>query len=151
VAPLLKFTVLRLALFLLALVTMRWLGASPLLAVVLAAVVSMLLSYVLLRGPREELAGVIEQRVAGRLGRSDQPDGSDGAAAGGRTAGARARAQDTAIEDAAADAAHRDQASGARSSPQHVADQHSSDQHSSDQHTSDQHDSRQHGAADAEQ
>jgi hypothetical protein len=93
VLPLLKYTVLRLGLFVLALVTLRVLGAGVLLAVVLAALASMLASYVLLRGPREELTAVIEQRVAGRL---------------------RRRGQDDAAEDAAADSARSAQQSAQR-------------------------------------
>lgn len=102
--PFLKFSVLRLALFLVALVTFSWLGAGMLLAVVLAAVVSALLSYVLLRGPREELAGTIQARVERRLG------------AGGAkpSAASRRRAEDDAVEDAAADAALARQDEAAR-------------------------------------
>ncbi|WP_158221017.1 DUF4229 domain-containing protein [Kineosporia sp. R_H_3] len=102
--PFLKFSVLRLALFLVALVTFSWLGAEMLLAVVLAAVVSALLSYVLLRGPREELAGTIQDRVQRRL------------EAGGAkpSAGSRRRAEDDAVEDAAADAALARQDEAAR-------------------------------------
>jgi hypothetical protein len=65
VAPLLKYTVLRLGLF----------------VVALAALASMLLSYVLLRGPREELAGVIEQRVSARLQRRAAEDAIEDVAA----------------------------------------------------------------------
>ena len=94
--PFLKFTVMRLALFLVALVTIYWLSHSVVAAVFLGAIVSALLSYVLLRGPRDELAGALQSKVQQRL------------AAGERrareSAGARRRAQDDAIEDAAADA-----------------------------------------------
>lgn len=96
-SPLLKYSVLRLALFVVALVTFRALGARGILAIVLAAVVSMLLSYVLLRGPRDELSGAIEKRVSERLDRAG--------GAGPASAAARRRAEDDAIEDAAADAA----------------------------------------------
>jgi hypothetical protein len=67
VLPFLKYTVLRLALFVLALGGLALLGAGPLLAVVGAAVISLLLSYLLLRGPREELSRAIAGRVQGRL------------------------------------------------------------------------------------
>lgn len=94
-APLVKFTVLRLGLFVAVLAVLAWLGAGFVLAVVLAALVSMLLSYVLLRGPRDELAGMIAQRVAARTG---------GAAP--RTAAGRRRVEDEAIEDDLADRLH---------------------------------------------
>jgi len=109
VSSLLKYTVLRLALFLVALVTFRVLGARGILAVVLAAFVSMLLSYVLLRGPRDELSGVIDKRVSARL---DRADGS-----GPTSAAARRRAEDDAIEDAAADAAREREADGRAQTP----------------------------------
>ncbi len=95
--PFLKYTVLRLGLFLVALVTISMLGADPLLAVLLAALVSMLLSYVLLRGPRDELAGVIQDRVARRTGAAG-PEGT-GQAGGRPSAAARLRAEDELIED----------------------------------------------------
>ncbi len=65
--PVVKYTVLRLALFVGPLAALVWLGASPLLALVLAAVVSALLSYLLLRGPREELSAQIARTIARRL------------------------------------------------------------------------------------
>jgi hypothetical protein len=95
VSPLLKYSVLRLALFVVSLVTFRALGARGILSVVLAAFVSMLLSYVLLRGPRDELTGAIERRVSDRLERAG--------GAGPVSAAARRRAEDDAIEAAAAD------------------------------------------------
>ena len=94
--PFLKFTVLRLALFLVALVTVYWLSESVVAAVFLGAVISALLSYVLLRGPRDELAGALQSRVQQRLAAGEQR--------ARETAAGRRRAQDDAIEDAAADA-----------------------------------------------
>ncbi|MBI4941584.1 MAG: DUF4229 domain-containing protein [Actinobacteria bacterium] len=102
--PFLKFTVLRLALFLVALVTFSWLGAGTLLAVALAAVVSALLSYVLLRGPREELASTVHDRIQRRLEAGEARS----------SAGSRRRAEDDAVEDAAADAALARQDEAAR-------------------------------------
>lgn len=61
--PLLKFTVMRLALFVAALGLLIVLGASRLGALLGAAVISFLLSYVLLRGPRQQLAEQIAARV----------------------------------------------------------------------------------------
>jgi Protein of unknown function (DUF4229) len=86
--PLLKYSVMRLALFVAVLGILAVLGAGPLLAVIGAALVSMLLSYVLLRGTRDELATTIADRVQRRT--------ED------RVAGVVD--EDTAIEDAAADA-----------------------------------------------
>ena len=94
--PFLKFTVMRLALFLVALVTIYWLSHSVVAAVFLGAIVSALLSYVLLRGPRDELAGALQSKVQQRLAAGEQR--------ARESAGARRRAQDDAIEDAAADA-----------------------------------------------
>ena len=74
VAPLLKFTVLRLALFVAALAALALTGARGWLLLLLAAVVSLALSYVLLRGPRAELAAAIEQRTARRLSSDEQAE-----------------------------------------------------------------------------
>jgi hypothetical protein len=63
VAPFLKYTVLRLVLFVAALAVFALLGARGLLAVLLAAVASVALSLVLLRGPREELSRAIAERA----------------------------------------------------------------------------------------
>lgn len=101
-APFLKFTVLRLALFLVALLTISWLGAGPLLAAVLAALVSMMLSYVLLRGPRDEMAAAVQDRIAGRLANGAEQQAP-------RTAGGRRRAEDDALEDDAVERIARQQ------------------------------------------
>jgi hypothetical protein len=67
--PVLKYTVMRLALFVVALAVLSLLGAGRLTAVVLAALVSALVSYLLLRGPRDAVGQVIAERVEHRLDR----------------------------------------------------------------------------------
>lgn len=84
---LLKYTVLRLGLFVAMLGAFSFLGFGPVVALALAAVVSLLLSYVLLRGPRDALARAVadraEQRAAGErrppgvLGLDDDADTED--------------------------------------------------------------------------
>ena len=71
-SPLLKFTVLRLALFVAALGVLYVIGARDWLLLLLAAFVSLALSYVLLRSPREELAASIEQRAGQRAAERQQ-------------------------------------------------------------------------------
>ena len=66
-APLLKYTVFRLALFVAALALLAALGAGLIVAVVGAALISMLLSYLFLKRPREELARLIQDRTEKRL------------------------------------------------------------------------------------
>jgi hypothetical protein len=73
VSPLLKFTVLRLALFVATLAVLYVIGARDWLLLLLAAVVSLALSYVLLRAPREELAATIEQRAQQRAANRERP------------------------------------------------------------------------------
>jgi hypothetical protein len=65
--PLLKYSVMRLALFVASMGLLYLLQIRGLLNIVLAAVISLLLSYLLLRRPREELTQQIADRVAGRL------------------------------------------------------------------------------------
>lgn len=66
--PLLKYSVLRLALFVAAMGLLSLVGIRALLPnLLLAGVVSLLLSYLLLRRPREELSRQIADRVSGRL------------------------------------------------------------------------------------
>lgn len=74
--PFLKYTVLRLGLFVVCLVLLRLAGAGGLLLLVLAAGVSMALSFLLLRRPREELAAVVHTRVQRRVAQR-QPPGAD--------------------------------------------------------------------------
>lgn len=61
--PFLKYTVLRLALFVAALGVLAVVGARGWLLVLLAAVTSMVLSFLLLGGPRDELTEVIARRA----------------------------------------------------------------------------------------
>ena len=95
----LRYTVLRIALFVAALAVLALLGASQLTALVGAAVVSLLLSYVLLRGPRDAAALAIAERTRARL------DARNGTAADGQAPdGGRRRSridEDAAAEDAA--------------------------------------------------
>jgi hypothetical protein len=91
VVPLLKFTVLRLTLFVGPLLLLAALGAHPLVAIGGAAVISILLSYVLLRGPRQALSEEIAARVD-RRATMHRPTEAD---------------EDAAIEDAADDEARR--------------------------------------------
>jgi hypothetical protein len=69
-----RYTVLRLGLFVAALALFGLLGARGLLLVVLAAFASLALSYVMLRGPREELSQTISGRMEGprRRGRVER-------------------------------------------------------------------------------
>ncbi len=91
-----KYTLLRLGLFAAALVVLALLGAGGWLLVLLAAVTSLALSLVLLRGPREEVSVALARRAE--------------ASAQRRRARAERRGdQDAAIEDAAVDAARDDQ------------------------------------------
>jgi hypothetical protein len=80
VVPLLKYTVLRLALFVAALAALAWFGAGPLVAVIGAGVVSMLVSYLLLRGPREDLSRQVSEVIDRRLSRNGHVPSADTAA-----------------------------------------------------------------------
>lgn len=96
--PVAKYTLARLALFVAALAVVALAGAPPLVALALAAVVSALLSYVLLRPLRDQVTGQIAQRVQGRLPAED------------RTRLERRLDEDAAIEDAADDEARQQSA-----------------------------------------
>lgn len=87
------YSLLRLALFVLALVVFVGLGTGWLLGVVLAALAAALLSYVLLRGYRDRAALWLQRRAEAR---GDRPRLSRRATA------------DAADEDAEVDAAERD-------------------------------------------
>ena len=65
-SPYLKYTVLRLGVFVVVLLVLIQLGAHSWLALGLAAVVSVLLSLVLLRRQREEMAADIQRRIDAR-------------------------------------------------------------------------------------
>jgi hypothetical protein len=113
VTAVLRYTLLRLALFVAVLAVLSLAGASELTAVIGAAVVSVLLSYVLLRGPRETAARAIAERTQARLeARSaareaagpEQPGSERAAAAPGQERRHRPRLQDdAAAEDARLD------------------------------------------------
>ncbi len=88
----LRYSVLRIAIFIASLVVLSLLGVrESVLMFVLAALISLILSYLLLGGPRDQLAQELASRVEGRVKR--------------RHAGA-----DEAAEDAAVEAAERDSA-----------------------------------------
>jgi Protein of unknown function (DUF4229) len=92
VVALMKYSVLRLALFVAILGLLGVLGAGPMIAIIGAALSSMMLSYIFLRGPRDEVTAEIAERVKQRSARR----------------GPTATQLDEAIEDAAADAADAD-------------------------------------------
>ena len=92
--PFLKYTLLRVALFAAVFGLLLLFRAGVVVAVIGAALVSMMLAYVLLRGPRDQVALRIEEHASHRIEAARQ------------RAGARA-AEDAALEDAADDAARR--------------------------------------------
>ena len=77
---LLKFSVLRLAVFVASLGLLYLIGVRGLLLPVIAAAVSLVLSYILLRRQREELATALEQHVRNRTA-NRHPTGADADAA----------------------------------------------------------------------
>ena len=91
--PVLRYTVLRLALFVASLGVLALVGARGLLLLVLAAGVSFALSYILLWRARNDVSRVISDRMAARL------------EGGSRSGFARRLREDTEVEDAAVDAA----------------------------------------------
>lgn len=101
VLPLLKYSVMRLALFVAAMGLLYVIGVKALLPNLLTAgVISLLLSYVLLRRPREELSQQIAGRVEARLKDPER----------------RSRvAEDAEIEDAAVDEITADRSTADRS------------------------------------
>lgn len=102
----LTYSLLRLALFAVALVVFVGLGTGYLLGVVLAALAAALLSYALLRGYRDRAALWLQQRAEAR---GDRPRLSRRAAA------------DAAEEDAEVDAAEVDAAEREDGAPGRVA------------------------------
>jgi len=82
VSEALVYTLQRLALFVITLFVLALLGAEPILAVVLAGVISMGLSYVLLRKQRDALAVRIAERVEARAAAraAGEPTDADSAA-----------------------------------------------------------------------
>lgn len=81
-----RYSVYRMALFAVTVVVLYLLGADGLLLLALSLLISLGLAYVLLRGPREEVARVMAERAGRRL-----PPGPD----------ADAQAEDAAIDRAA--------------------------------------------------
>ncbi len=71
--PLLRYSMARLALFVVSLGLLVWAGAGQLWAIIGAAVISMLVSYVLLRGLRDQVALQVADRVARRTGQRPGP------------------------------------------------------------------------------
>ncbi|MFF1530618.1 DUF4229 domain-containing protein [Cellulomonas sp. NPDC058312] len=88
--PVVTYSLLRLALFVVCLVALVLAGTGYLFGVIGAAVLAALLSYLLLQGPRVRAAEWLQARAAAR---GDRPRLS------------RSAAQDAAAEDAAVDAA----------------------------------------------
>ena len=82
-----KYTLFRLAIFVGTLGLLAWAGASALLALGLAAVISALLSYLLLRPLRDQVAANLAARTERRLARGE----------------ALSAGKDAQIEDAAID------------------------------------------------
>jgi len=68
-----RYTVLRLGIFALCLVLFNALGAKSWLGLLLAAVVSVLVSLLLLRRQREEMAAVLQRRIDGRIDQARGP------------------------------------------------------------------------------
>lgn len=96
----LRYSVLRLALFGVALVGLLWLGMNPWLSPLLAAFVAWGLSYVLLPGPRDAAAIEIAERANARRERR------------GRTELTGRAREDADLEDAADEAARAAQGEG---------------------------------------
>lgn len=89
----LRYSVLRLALFAAVLLVLLWLGMNPWLSPLLAAFAAWGLSYVLLPGPRDAAAVQIAERAAARRARQ------------GRTELTGRAREDADLEDAADEAA----------------------------------------------
>lgn len=117
-----NYSLMRVALFGLALVLLWWAGMGSWLLVVVAAGMAWALSYVLLAGPRERAARYLEARSARRAhhpGRFERDIAEDAAvedAALESSGGERARVEDAAVEGAAVEDAAVDDAAveGAR-------------------------------------
>jgi hypothetical protein len=97
VTPLLRYSILRLGLFFGTTAALALAGARGVLLVGLAIAISLALSYVLLRGAREDLAQHLTEHVARRRAGTLEP-----ASSFGRGIAADAAAEDAAAEDAAA-------------------------------------------------
>ncbi|MBU4214697.1 MAG: DUF4229 domain-containing protein [Actinobacteria bacterium] len=97
----LRYSVLRLALFAVALLALLWLGMNPWLSPLLAAFIAWGLSYVLLPGPRDAAALEIARRAQARRERR------------GRTELTGRAREDADLEDAADEAVRAAQDEGA--------------------------------------
>ncbi len=86
-----KYTVFRLTIFVVTLGLLAWAGASALLALALAAVLSALLSYLLLRPLRDQVTADLAARTQRRFARG----------------GSASAGHDAAVEDAAIEAVQR--------------------------------------------
>lgn len=112
--PIAVYSVLRIALFGAAFAGFWALGAGPLVAALLAAMVSFALAFVLLRRQRDDVTRWIVDRRAARAGEASGAPGSSAAPVqGGASPGGRRRfrdlvAEDTAAEDAETAALERD-------------------------------------------
>jgi hypothetical protein len=93
---LVKYSVLRLALFVASLVVLRVVGVKPsILMLVLAAGISLALSYLLLGRQREAVAQALAERISGRIDRRQAVGQSDADAEDADVdAAARAEASD---------------------------------------------------------
>jgi hypothetical protein len=114
VLALLKYSVMRLALFVALLALLVVLGMGRLWAIVLAALLSMMISYVLLRGQRDAVTREIEARVGSRAVAR--------AAASGDPEAAKPADVDAAHEDAVLDAAERASGPAVRPGSEREAD-----------------------------
>lgn len=99
-SPAVVYSLMRLALFVVCLYVFVLIGAGPALAVVLAAVVSMALSYVLLRRQRDAVAAQLAERIERRLASRKATGTGDEAH------------EDAAVDGAAVDGAAVDGATG---------------------------------------
>ncbi|MDP9827095.1 DUF4229 domain-containing protein [Kineosporia succinea] len=66
---LIKYTAMRVAIFVVVLILLGLVAGRSITTVVLAAVISLALSYLLLQGPRAQLTEAITERTANRLDR----------------------------------------------------------------------------------
>ena len=102
--PIAVYSVLRIALFLVAFAGFWALGAGPLLAALLAALVSFALAFVLLREQRDDVTRWILERRAAGAGAAPEAAGSSVAPVqGGASPGGRRRFRDLVAEDSAAE------------------------------------------------
>lgn len=114
--PFLKYSVMRLALFV-ALLAVFWvLGAGRIVAIIGAALASMMLSYIFLRGPRQavtaEIADHVQRRTERRAPTATELDEAAEDAAAERAAAEHAPAEHAPTEHAPAEHARAERAGG---------------------------------------